>query len=141
MNDDHLYTIIQYLQYIMPEDAVDHAKSVAFQFEPHERDIKVVALLHDVVEDGYATLGELETRFNLSDEQYEALSLLTRDVATTYSDYIDSCNWSKMARRVKMADLVANMARCIHTLPDNSSLLRRYAKAYDKLSKYAKKHH
>jgi hypothetical protein len=89
---------------------------------------KVVALLHDVVEDGYVTLFDLWNR-GVFLGQIWALELLTRPKYLTYKEYIqricDAQDWSgKVAREVKQADLEDNLNRT--GMPELKS---RYLKA------------
>lgn len=89
-----------------------------------------VALLHDMIEDGYATLVHLQQCFDLDDEQTAALDAITRRAGERYFDYIARCKQNEMARIVKLADLHHNIDRCAMDLPNRWGLLRRYAKAY-----------
>ena len=95
----------------------------------------VVGALHDVVEDGAATFEELQKKFNLDEHQITALRLLTRNNDKSYAEYIDSLKGNKIAVEVKMADLKDNIRRCAEDLPKRFSLLKRYVKAYEELSK------
>jgi (p)ppGpp synthase/HD superfamily hydrolase len=83
---------------------------------------KVVAALHDVVEDSALTLDPVAEECGLSALEGLALSLLTRPKSETYSDYISrladesAANWSAqdavlLAREVKLADLRDNLGR------------------------------
>lgn len=105
-------------------------------------DICKVALLHDIVEDGYATLDEVAERFGLSHVQSMALEAITRRPGEQYFNYIDRVGKNKMARMIKKVDLQSNMKRCLAILsyePERCSLIIRYAKAYQRLSKEDKK--
>lgn len=70
------------------------------------RDEKIVALLHDVIEDTAYTIDDLKF---LTEDQKEALLLLTHDKDTPYMTYIDAIKKNKIASRVKLADLDQNM--------------------------------
>lgn len=89
-----------------------------------------IALLHDIVEDGYATFEELQKRFDLDAEQMAALDAITRRQGERYFDYIARCKQNEMAKTVKLADLQDNIRRCAKDLPNRWGLIRRYAKAY-----------
>jgi (p)ppGpp synthase/HD superfamily hydrolase len=89
-----------------------------------------VALLHDIVEDGYACFEELQQRFDLDDEQMAALDAITRRHEERYFDYIERCKQNEMAKTVKLADLQDNIRRCAFDLQNRWEMLRRYAKAY-----------
>lgn len=87
---------------------IEHPKKVAsFVHTPIE---KVVALLHDVVEDTDYTFKDLQNE-GVPAEAIEALRLLTHNENTDYIDYIDSIikSENKLAITVKMADLKHNM--------------------------------
>lgn len=89
-----------------------------------------VAILHDIVEDGYATFEELRERFDLDAEQMAALDAITRRQGEKYFDYIQRVKQNEMAKTVKLADLQDNISRCALDLNNRWGLLRRYAKAY-----------
>lgn len=78
-------------------------------------DAKLVALLHDSVEDGILTFEDLG-RADLAPHVIEAISLLTRRPTDSYSDYIDRIDTAEghagwIAREVKRADLAVNLER------------------------------
>ena len=95
----------------------------------------VVGALHDVVEDGATTFEKVQEEFDLDEDQMEALRLLTHNNDKSYAEYIDSLKGNKIAVEVKMADLKDNIRRCAEDLPKRFSLLKRYVKAYEELSK------
>ena len=70
------------------------------------KDEKIVALLHDVIEDTAYTIDDLKF---LTKDQKEALLLLTHDKETPYMIYIEAIKKNKIASRVKLADLDQNM--------------------------------
>ena len=68
---------------------------------------KVVALLHDVLEDSDKFTIE---DFNfLNNEQKQSLLLLKHDKCVPYFDYIDNIKADKIAKEVKIQDLKQNM--------------------------------
>lgn len=67
----------------------------------------IVALLHDVVEDTNLSLQDLEKE-GFDSEVYEAIELLTHDEKVPYMDYIKKIKDNKLAREVKIADLLHN---------------------------------
>jgi (p)ppGpp synthase/HD superfamily hydrolase len=71
-------------------------------------DAKIVALLHDVVEDTPVTFEELETE-GFTDDVLSALRLLTHANEVPYEDYIQSLMCNATAVEVKLADLKDNM--------------------------------
>lgn len=70
------------------------------------KDEKIVALLHDVIEDTSYTIDDLDF---LSEEQRKALLLLTHDDDVPYMEYITELKKNKIASKVKLADLEQNM--------------------------------
>ena len=70
------------------------------------KDEKIVALLHDVIEDTSYTIEDLEF---LTEEQRKALLLLTHDDNIPYMEYIEAVKKNEIASRVKLADLEQNM--------------------------------
>jgi (p)ppGpp synthase/HD superfamily hydrolase len=88
---------------------------------------RIVALLHDVVENSAWTLEELR-REGFSKEVVEALRLLTRSEDMAYRRYIERVAEDPLARRVKLADLEDNM--------DLDQLPRVRKKDFDRVRKY-----
>lgn len=132
MTDKHL-SILNYISsFSKNKDEVTHAWNVAEQASDlsYDERIYIVGLLHDVVEDGFATFEELQKRFNLDDEQMTALDAITRRKSEQYFNYIQRVKQNRMAKIVKLADLQHNINRCADDLPNRWGLLRRYAKAY-----------
>lgn len=79
---------------------------------------KVVAALHDVLEDGPAAdCYRIHREVGLSDDEFVAFLALTKDLAATkgyetYANYIDHVASSNvLAREVKLADLRDNLER------------------------------
>lgn len=87
---------------------------------------KVVALLHDIVEDTPATVEDIEHMFGI--RIAEAVDLLTRKKEDSYFDYIHKIATSgdKLAIEVKLADLADHLEK-VDTL--KPSLKKRYEKA------------
>ena len=129
MNSLEALSVFPQLAKIMPLDEYEHACTVAGKCKDDEKTC-MVALLHDIVEDGYATFEELQKRFNIDGEQMVALDAITRRDGERYFDYIKRCKQNEMAKTVKLADLQDNISRCAKDLPNRCGLLRRYAKAY-----------
>lgn len=71
----------------------------------------IVGLLHDVPEDTGMCIEALATLVELTDEEIEALKLLTRQDGMSYDEYIDSIIESnnEIAIVVKLDDLLHNM--------------------------------
>lgn len=103
-----------------------HPVFVADQMDTEDETI--VALLHDVVEDTPITLDDLRDK-GYSDEIIVAIDALTRRTGETYSAYIERLSNSKLARRVKIADLRHNLQPERVAMFGNTSLVKRYQKA------------
>lgn len=67
---------------------------------------KLVALLHDVIEDN-PNYSISDFKF-LNEEEKEALELLTHSKNVAYFDYINEVKSNKIAREVKLSDLKDN---------------------------------
>ena len=79
----------------------------------------IVAVLHDVVEDGGITTDDLQKAM-YSEEIVNAIECLTRRDGEEYDQFIDRVKGNLLARKVKIADL-----------KDNSNL-KRIAKPNEK---------
>jgi (p)ppGpp synthase/HD superfamily hydrolase len=100
-----------------------HLEQVVNQMNDHETDAKMVAWLHDIIEDGHVS-GKQLTELGVPEHVVEAVGLLTKMHGETYVQYINNICTNRLAMRVKEADLVANIANgpC-------KSLRERYIKA------------
>lgn len=90
-----------------------HPFTVALRgFTGYDRDLSyvIVGLLHDVPEDTGMSIEALATLIELTDEEIEALKLLTRQDGMSYDEHIDSIAESnnEIAIVVKLDDLLHN---------------------------------
>lgn len=69
---------------------------------------KIVAVLHDVVEDSAITIEQLKEA-GFSKEIVEAVGLLTKSAADSYEAFIAATKSNRLARNVKIADIQENM--------------------------------
>jgi (p)ppGpp synthase/HD superfamily hydrolase len=69
---------------------------------------RIVAVLHDVLEDTKVTAAELH-REGFSDEILDALAHVTKRKGENYQDFVARAAKNPIARRVKLADLEDNM--------------------------------
>lgn len=103
-----------------------HPEFVAGQVSKPEE--KVVALLHDVMEDTDFPVSVLRAIF--SDEVMEPLLLLKHKKGVPYMEYIKALSANRTARTVKMADLKHNM--------DLSRIQSPTENDYQRIEKYKK---
>lgn len=95
---------------------------------------RMVAVLHDVIEDTNHTLGDLR-RLGYTDEVVAALDCLTRRPGEPYMAYIERVATNPTARQVKLADLSDNLANNLSLEPTDETLQRiaQYQAAQDRL--------
>lgn len=90
----------------------------------------LLALLHDAVEDGYASAEEIMLRF--PGDMYHDVMSLTRAEDEPYTAYMKRvAEGSERARLVKVADATVNLRRCVSN--ENYSLARRYENVLERL--------
>lgn len=90
------------------EDYFMHLQRVSFGCK--SIDAKIVAWLHDIVEDGHTTMETLESLGFLSDKHLYAIKCLTKDPDSFDHDYYyRGISFNKIAKEVKIADLKDNM--------------------------------
>jgi (p)ppGpp synthase/HD superfamily hydrolase len=96
---------------------------------------KIVAILHDVVEDTKWTMADLR-REGFPEEVLTALDCVTKREGETYEDFVKRSAGNPLARRVKLADLEDNMdVRRLAQVTDNDNeRLERYLKAWNFLT-------
>jgi (p)ppGpp synthase/HD superfamily hydrolase len=95
---------------------------------------QMVAVLHDVLED--TPLGPEELRSEgLPGEVIEAIIVLTRYEGTSYEEYIERVARNPIARAVKVADIVDNLAnnRRLPATPEVAARIARYERALRRL--------
>ena len=99
---------------------------------------KIVAVLHDVVEDTPWTLDTLRDQ-GFSEVIIEAVDGLTRRVEESYDMFIARAARNPLARRVKLADLEDNLdlRRLASLTADDLERLIRYQRAWHYLTDYS----
>jgi (p)ppGpp synthase/HD superfamily hydrolase len=92
---------------------------------------KIVAILHDVVEDTDWTFEKLAQE-GFSQEIIEALECVTRRDGEDYEDFVKRSASNEIARRVKLADLEHNMdARRLSNVTEKDvERLKKYVRAW-----------
>ena len=93
-------------------------------------DEKIVAYLHDVIEDTPCQLRDLENA-GFSSEIIKAVDLLTRKTGQSYKQYLKLVKTNELARVVKLADLKHNsdLSRRTHVTENNIKRLTKYQDA------------
>lgn len=126
------------LMFSVHKDMVDKS-GMPYVFHPYhlaedlydENEI-IVALLHDVVEDSELTLDDL-IGYGFPSDAIEAIALMTHDKDMPYFDYVIRLSKNRIARRVKMLDLLHNMdtTRLGEELDEKGKLrVEKYKRAY-----------
>ncbi|MGH1539150.1 MAG: GTP pyrophosphokinase [Arenicella sp.] len=90
-------------------------------------DAKVVAWLHDVLEDTDIQINDLKSR-GISQRNIEIIKVLTKKREQRFEDYIDLIMRNELARTVKVADLIANLS----DNPSNKQIIK-FSKALIRL--------
>ncbi len=98
---------------------------------------KMVAILHDVIEDSEMSVGDL-AKAGYPPTVVTAVDHLTKRAGETYEQYIQRVRLHPLARRVKMADLLDNMdIRRMPATPWSQkeiARLQRYRRAWEALT-------
>jgi (p)ppGpp synthase/HD superfamily hydrolase len=100
-------------------------------------DARIVAVLHDVLEDTACSVIDLR-RAGYSDSVIEALERLTRRDGEAYDPYIERIAGDPLARQVKLADLMDNLANnrrlaAVSARRDVRERITRYERALARL--------
>lgn len=106
---------------------IEHpARVAAWVKEPRE---KVVAWLHDVVEDTNITLEEIEKEFGK--DTAEAVNAITHRKDEPWADYLARAKANEVARAVKIADLIdnSNLSRLPEVRPKDVKRQAKYNRA------------
>ena len=108
---------------------IEHPRAVAAKLDGEKE--KIVALLHDTVEDTDATIEEIKVIFG--DEIAEAITCLTHDKNVPYMEYIKGLKHNELARKVKLADLSHNMdlSRLPNVTERDLKRVEKYKKAVE----------
>lgn len=109
---------------------IEHPLTVAEQMTGTKQ--KIVAVLHDVMEDGDVTADDLLAE-GFEKELVDAVCILThtREIPVSYKDYIRQVKANPIARAVKIADLCHNLdlSRIPHPTDYDYERCERYKKA------------
>ncbi len=96
---------------------------------------KIVAILHDVVEDTRWTFEDLESN-GFPPRIIEALKRLTKQEGEEYEQFVKRSAADPLSRRIKLADLEDNMdvSRMPHVGDEDRDRLKKYLRAWKALS-------
>lgn len=97
---------------------------------------KIVAVLHDAIEDSEVTIEELRD-LGFSEEILTAIHLLTRSTEDSYEEFIEKTTTNRTARNVKIADIKENMniSRIKNPTQEDYNRLEKYRKALERLER------
>lgn len=115
-------------------DYISHPRRVAARCKTHAA--KIVALLHDTLEDTEVTLSYLEEQ-GFSKEITDGVLSVTRQEGETYDDFITRASKNVIGKEVKIADLQDNMdiTRLSYPLKERDlERLNKYLLAYKRLT-------
>ena len=107
-----------------------HPLRVMFRLQSETE--RIVAVLHDVVEDSEITFDDLR-QMGYNEEVIEALDGVTRREEETYEEFINRSQQNPISRRVKFSDLEDNMdiRRLSRELTERDyKRLQRYKRAW-----------
>ena len=112
-------------------DYINHPLTVASFVE--SEDEKIVALLHDVLED--TEFPEIALRILFGDKIVDSLLLLRHERGVNYFDYVAKIKSDPLARAVKLADLRHNsdLSRLPEITEKDLKRLKKYEKAREML--------
>lgn len=91
---------------------------------------RIVAVLHDLIEDTDWTLDQLRAE-GFSDDVLAAIDCLTKRDDESYEAFIERASYNELARQVKLADLEDNMdlRRIAEVTDQDLERLRKYHRA------------
>ncbi|EJP21813.1 HD domain protein [Peptostreptococcaceae bacterium AS15] len=103
---------------------------LAVSFGVKTKDAKIVALLHDVLEDSNYTIKDLDF---LTEEQKHSLVLLTHKKNESYFNYIEKIKSNDIAKQVKLSDLKhnSNLKRLKNITEEDLERVKKYKKAME----------
>jgi len=95
-----------------------------------DNNLRIIAILHDVIEDCGLTLDNLVSKYGVPFELARIVDILSRKEGESYDEYIERISKNYKAIKVKLADLEDNM--------DLNRINNPTQKDYDRVAKYAK---
>ena len=113
---------------------IEHPLRVMNQVESEEE--KIVAVLHDIVEDTDISLDDLRNE-GFSEEVVSAVECLTKQDGENYDSYIERISFNLLAVKIKLADLEDNrdLTRLPEVTDKDLERIEKYDKALEKLTR------
>ena len=113
---------------------IEHPLRVMNQVESEEE--KIVAVLHDIVEDTDISLDDLRNE-GFSEKVVSAVECLTKQDGENYDSYIERISFNPLAVKIKLADLEDNrdLTRLPEVTDKDLERLEKYDKALEKLTR------
>ena len=113
---------------------INHPLRVMNQMK--SEDEKIVAVLHDIVEDTDISLNDLKNE-GFSEEVVSAVECLTKQDGENYDSYIERISFNPLAVKIKLADLEDNrdLTRLPQVTDKDLERLEKYDKALEKLTR------
>ena len=113
---------------------IEHPLRVMNQVESEEE--KIVAVLHDIVEDTDISLDDLRNE-GFSEEVVSAVECLTKQDGENYDSYIERISFNPLAVKIKLADLEDNrdLTRLPEVTDKDLERIEKYDKALEKLTR------
>lgn len=111
-----------------------HCLHVMNQMPEGDKKLRIIAVLHDLIEDTTWTLEQLKD-YGFSNRVIWGIQALTHDPEVEYMDYIMYISFNEDARKVKMADLRhnADIMRMKGLRKKDFDRLQKYFTAYEYL--------
>jgi len=96
-----------------------------------EYDAKIVAILHDVIEDTSLTIDDLKLE-GFGDEILDAVSSLSKSPKDDYQQYLERISQNRLAVLVKLSDLKDNMdlSRLVDVSQKDVERAKKYLDAF-----------
>ena len=113
---------------------IEHPLRVMNQMESEEE--KIVAVLHDIVEDTDISLDDLRNE-GFREKVESAVECLTKQDGENYDSYIERISFNKLAIKIKLADLEDNrdLTRLPEVTDKDLERVEKYDKALEKLTR------
>ena len=113
---------------------IEHPFRVMNQMKSEKE--KIVAVLHDIVEDTDISLNDLKNE-GFSEEVVSAVECLTKQDGENYDSYIERISFNPLAVKIKLADLEDNrdLTRLPQVTDKDLERLEKYDKALEKLTR------